>query len=145
MGARSTSLPRASDVFALDLASRYFPTVTRVRIMADDSKYRGVGVLVHHRHILVPEPPGHPVHGEESVYKGRPGADGHQGILLGAGAPVPSAPLIELPVEHQTGTVRMSCVRAEIMAFSMPVRMPGTGGQHGPHGHIHKRDKKNDR
>ena len=25
------------------------------------------------------------------------------------------------------GTVRMSCVRAEIMAFSMPVRMPGTG------------------
>ena len=23
--------------------------------------------------------------------------------------------------------VRMSCVRAEIMAFSMPVRMPGTG------------------
>ena len=40
LGARSTSFPRASEVFDLDLASRYFPTVTSVRIMAADSKYR---------------------------------------------------------------------------------------------------------
>ena len=37
-GTRLTSLSRASEVFALERASRYFPTVTSVRIVAQDSK-----------------------------------------------------------------------------------------------------------
>ena len=59
LGARSTSLPMASAVLALERASRNLPTVIRVRIMAADSKYRCVGVLVHQLHVPVAEPIGH--------------------------------------------------------------------------------------
>ena len=40
LGARSTSLSKALEVLAFERLSRYFPTVTRVTIMAEDSKYR---------------------------------------------------------------------------------------------------------
>ena len=40
LGARSMSLSRALEVLALERLSRYLPTVTRVTIMAEDSKYR---------------------------------------------------------------------------------------------------------
>ena len=41
-GARSKSLLIASEVFPLDLASRYFPTVISVRIIDADSKYKSM-------------------------------------------------------------------------------------------------------
>ena len=40
LGARSISLLTASVVLLLETASKYFPTVIRVRIIAQDSKYR---------------------------------------------------------------------------------------------------------